>query len=82
MTAKETLVEALREEGWGFIDACEHVQRWLDEFKSSSDRKTIVHTKTKSFLLRKLGSFLNSDEEQGETHECESPWRKMPRVRW
>ena len=69
MTAKDTLVEVLREEGWDFISASEHAQRFLDEFKASSERKTTVHTKTKSFILRKTGPFLNCDEEQEETHE-------------
>ena len=73
MSAKETLVAALQEEGLGFTDACEHVQRVLDEFKAFSDRKRTYHSKTRSFVLRKMGPFLNCDEEQGETHECESP---------
>ena len=51
----------------------EHAQRFLDEFKASKERKTTVHTKTKSFILRKMGPFLNCDEEQGENHESESP---------
>ena len=69
MTAKDTLVEALREEGWDFISASEHAQRFLDEFKASAERKTTVHTKTKSFILRKMGPFLNCDNEQEETRE-------------
>ena len=65
MTAKDTLVETLREEGWDFISACEHAQKFLDEFQASKDRKTTVHTKTRSFLLTKIGPFLNCDH-QGE----------------
>ena len=55
MTVKETLVEALREEGWGFIEACENVERVIDEFMASSEKKTIVHTATRTFVLRKKG---------------------------
>ena len=73
MSAKETLVAALQEEGLGFTDACEHVQRVLDEFRASPERKRTYHSKTRSFVLRKMGPFLNCDEEQGETHEGESP---------
>ena len=69
MTAKETLVAALQEDGWGFTDACEHVQRALDEFKASPERKRTYHTKSKSFVLRKIGPFLNCDEEQEKTRE-------------
>lgn len=72
MTAKDMLVDALRGEGWDFISASEHAQRFLDEFKASSERKTTVHTKTKSFILRKTGPFLNCDDEQGENHESKS----------
>jgi len=69
MSAKETLVAALQEEGLGFTDACEHVQRALDEFNASSDRKRTYHTKSRSFILRKMGPFLNCDEEQEEMRE-------------
>lgn len=53
MTAKETLVEALRSEGWGFIEACENVERVIEEFMVSSEQKTILHTATRTFVLRK-----------------------------
>lgn len=66
MTAKDTLVDTLRDEGWDFISASEHAQRFLDEFKASKERKITVHTKTKSFILCKIGPFLNCDDEQGE----------------
>ena len=53
MTVKETLVEALREEGWGLIEACESVERVIEEFMASSEEKTIVHTAMRTFVLRK-----------------------------
>ena len=53
MSVKETLVEALREEGWGFIEACENVERVIEEFMASSEEKTIVHTAMRTFALRK-----------------------------
>ena len=53
MTVKETLLEALREEGWGLIEACESVERAIEEFMASSEEKTIVHTAMRTFVLRK-----------------------------
>ena len=73
MTAKETLVAALQEDGLGFTDACEHVQRVLDEFTASPDRERTYHSKTRSFVLRKMGPLFHCEEKQGETHEGESP---------
>ena len=64
MTAKDTLVEALRDEGWDFLSAYAHAQRFLDEFQASKDRKTTVHTQTKSFILRKIAPFTNCEDEQ------------------
>lgn len=53
MTVKETLVEALREEGWGFMEACDIVKRRIQEFPASSNRKTNFHSATGTFALRK-----------------------------
>ena len=53
MTVKATLVEALREEGWELIEACENVERVIEEFLATSEKKTIVHTAMRTFVLRK-----------------------------
>ena len=67
MTAKDTLVDVLRDEGWDFISASEHAQKFLDEFRDSPARKTTVHTKTRSFVLTKIGPFCNCDPQpEGE----------------
>jgi len=59
MTVKETLAEALSEEGWGFIEACESVERMIDEFMASPEKKTIIHTALRTFVLRKKDPALN-----------------------
>ena len=53
MTVKETLVDALMEEGYGFITACEYVTEYLEEFKNSKVKTKIVHVGNKSFQLSK-----------------------------
>ncbi len=60
MTVNETLVEALREEGWGFAEACESVESLIDEFMRSAEKKTIVHTAMRTFVLRKKAPARNS----------------------
>jgi len=59
MTVKETLVEGLREEGWGFIEACESVEHVIAEFMASLEKKTVIHTAFRTFVLRKKDPALN-----------------------
>jgi len=53
MTMRQKLIEALRQEGWDFLDACQCVKHVLDEFLASSQSRTVIHTARHTFFIRK-----------------------------
>lgn len=53
MTVKDTLVDALRDEGYDFWTASEHASRFIAEFLTSGQKEMFVNTNKKRFLLRR-----------------------------
>lgn len=50
---KDTLVNALRAEGYDFVTACEHVTRWLNDFHASKMGQTTIQIGKSTYQITK-----------------------------
>ena len=49
---KETIVEILTSEGYGFVDACEHAEKYLDEIRDRGPGTYTYYSKTQEITIR------------------------------
>jgi hypothetical protein len=72
MTVRRKLIDALRQEGWDFLDACDCVKHVLDEFLASSQSRTVIHTARHTFFIRRKDVAGAADCGCGSTRTDES----------
>ncbi len=51
-STKSTIVEILQSEGYGFVDACEHAEKFLKEIKAKGPGNHTVYTRTQELTFR------------------------------